>query len=250
MRTLFPTDGLTVQRAVVDGYNRWIRKPLSRGVVDWAITDAECMRVVRSLTYLSDGDLLDTYNRMQSDGLWATLYSQTPSDSLEWHDLRWRLVRLGQPVLGKSAEDKRLAKLQSALNGGKRAAELARAAATDPKLRSQLARAAAQFDLAASTLGKGLDLESAARSTHKLAKAASRISRMDVGSDGEAAAEAFGALFSAAGELGGFLPPGPWTPYFDFLTGFDDFFTNMRHTMDHRNQGGGRFRAFTYGPRS
>ncbi|MCJ7622743.1 MAG: hypothetical protein MUO76_04505 [Anaerolineaceae bacterium] len=45
------------------------------------------------------------------------------------------------------------------------------------------------------------------------------------------AAKAFGELFSAAGELGDKLPTGPWTPYFKFLKGFTNFFSDMRYGL-------------------
>jgi hypothetical protein len=110
----------TVHRAVIADYKFWVKKQLSRGFGDWAVADEEALKVVRELGYLSDGDLLDTYNRMQADGLWARLSEQAPSHSKTWHDLRWRLVRLEQPVLGKGSDDKRLAKLKSALSASER----------------------------------------------------------------------------------------------------------------------------------
>lgn len=210
--------------------------------MDWAITDEDSRRVIGELLKLSDGDLLDTYNHMQKDGLWSTLYEQAPKYDKPWRDLRLRLVGLGQPVLRSSAEDKQLAKLHSALSASKRAIQAAAFVTEDPKLQSQMAKAAKQFGLAASTLDKGMKVVSATKAVYKLSRAAAALNNIDVRKDGEAAAKAFGALFSASGELGKLLPPGPWTPYFDFLTGFDDFFSNMRKKFDPRNRGGGRFR--------
>ncbi|MEL7123314.1 MAG: hypothetical protein AAFO07_27950 [Bacteroidota bacterium] len=45
--------------------------------------------------------------------------------------------------------------------------------------------------------------------------------------DPEAAADAFGRITSSLGTLGGLLPDGPWSGYFEFLSGSRDFFTNM-----------------------
>lgn len=95
------TRGNTNQREDVNNYRRLIAAPLSRGLTDWWVTDSESLKVVRQMDSLSDGDLLDTYNRMQKDGLWSRLYEQAPKHHKDWHELRWRLVRLGQPVIQK-----------------------------------------------------------------------------------------------------------------------------------------------------
>lgn len=51
----------------------------------------------------------------------------------------------------------------------------------------------------------------------------------DIAANPEQAARAFGEVFKTAGELGEMLPPGPWTPYFKFLQGAENFFSNMEY---------------------
>lgn len=234
--------GSTNQREDVNNYRRLIEAPLSRGLTDWWVTDSESLKVVRQMDSLSDSDLLDTYNRMQRDGLWSRLYEQAPSYHGEWHNLRWRLVRLGQPVLRNNPQDKRLAKLHSALSAGKRAVQATMLVTTDPKVLAKMKNIEKHFGLAARTLNKGMKLNSATKAIHKLSRAASRLD--NVRQDRYAAAQEFGNLLSAAGELGKFLPPGPWQGYFTLLGGFEDFFVNMAYKMDPKNRGGGRFRKY------
>ncbi len=232
----------TIPREDVNNYRRLIEDPLSRGLTDWWVTDSETLKVVRQMDSLSDGDLLDTYNRMQKDGLWSRLYEQAPRYHREWHNLRWRLFRLGQPVLRNNPKDKRLAKLHSALSASKRAVQATMLVTTDPKVLAKMKDTEKYFGLAASALKKGKNLESAAKAIYKLSRAASRLN--NVRQDRYAAAQAFGNLLSAAGDLGKFLPPGPWQGYFTFLGGFENFFVDMAYKMDPKNRGGGRFRKY------
>lgn len=61
-----------IARAVARDYPT-IRSHLSYGILDWAITEAECDEVLSILTSLSPADLEDTVRRMQGDGLVARL---------------------------------------------------------------------------------------------------------------------------------------------------------------------------------
>lgn len=233
-------DGRTIQRKVIDNYSSLINKPLTKRWNDWAITNRESLRVIRELMYHSDDDLLDTYNRMQRDGLWSVLYEQAPKHNKDWHDLRWRLTRLGQPVLRNKSEDKRLAKLHSALSASKRAVQATMLVTKDTKVLAKMKETEKYFGLAASTLKKGMEIESGAKAIYKLSRAASKLN--NVREDRYAAAQEFGNLLSAAGELGELFPIGPLKGYFTFLGSAEDFFVNMTHKMDFTNMGGGRFR--------
>jgi hypothetical protein len=201
-----------VQRLVVDGYDRWVEKPLSRGVLDWEITDRECLRVISTLESLSDGDLLDTYNQMQSDGLWSELVRQAPTSKQSWTDLRWRLFRLGQPVLegnNASAEDKRLARLKSALSASERGFEAAGALIEHPAWRQRMRDASQGFGLAADALERGLELEAASKAIYKFSRAAATFQQVDLRSD--EGAEAVAELFESFDEISEWLPGNIWT---------------------------------------
>jgi len=220
-----------VHREVIEDYKTWIKKPLSRGWGDWAVTDAEALRVVGQLSSLSDGNLLDTYNQMQSDGFWNRLSEQVQSDPGSWIDLRWRLVGLGQPVLGKGSEDKRLAKLKSALSASERgfivAADML---ADDPAVRARLLKIAGGFKLASSTLTKGVELTKAATKIHRFSSAAAAFWSADLQSD--AGAESVVALFKSIGEVGDLLPDGIWQVPFRVIGSAADVVSMVKRKKD------------------
>ena len=237
----------TVHRTVIDDYKIWIRKPLSRGFGDWAVTDEDALKVVRQLSELSDGDLLDTYNRMQSDGLWARLSEQAPSSSKSWHDLRWRLVRLEQPVLGKGSDDKRLAKLKSALSASERGFTAAAELTDDPAVRGRFLELASGFKLASSTLVKGMELADAAKSIHRFSGAAADFWKADLRTD--AGAESVVALFESIGEVGDLLPGGIWQVPFEIFGSAAGVVMMVKQAGDPAERSAGARRYREYMPR-
>lgn len=132
-----------------------------------------------------------------------------------------------------------------------RASKILELAATSPsgspELRQKLARVKDGVDnLKSTTSGvvKVLDARDKVRKVWAFASAIESIPD-DVAADPEKAAQAFGKVFSTAGELGEMLPAGPWTPYFRFLQNFGDFFSNMLYGLDPKKKPSNRrFREF------
>jgi hypothetical protein len=73
-----------LSRAVTPNYSI-IRSNLTYGIVDWAITEAECDQVLYVLSTLSPGDFEDTVHRMQRDGLVTRLIEHTSETSRAAH---------------------------------------------------------------------------------------------------------------------------------------------------------------------
>lgn len=83
-----------LQRNVTSEYPL-IKSNLSYGLFDWAITDAEAREALNILLTLSDQDLIDTYFKMETDGIWGRFESNLPNDSRGIYDnLRGRIERL------------------------------------------------------------------------------------------------------------------------------------------------------------
>jgi hypothetical protein len=104
----------------------------------------------------------------------------------------------------------------------------------NPDLRKKIIRVKEGVDnLKSTTSGvvKVLDARDKIRKVWAFASAIESIPD-DVASNPEQAAKAFGKVFSTAGDLGEMLPEGPWTPYFKFLQGAENFFSDMLYGLD------------------
>jgi hypothetical protein len=66
-----------VQCALTDEYSI-IRSNLSYGIFDWVIRDAEAEEVLDILIGLSDQDIIDTYYRLEADGIWNRFIANVP----------------------------------------------------------------------------------------------------------------------------------------------------------------------------
>jgi hypothetical protein len=95
-----------LSRAVTPYYST-IRGNLSYGIIDWAITEAECDQVLYILSTLTPGDFDDTVRRMQRDGLVDHLIENTSPSSRIAHATMIRrlnsMASLG-PAIGYALE--------------------------------------------------------------------------------------------------------------------------------------------------
>jgi hypothetical protein len=103
---------------------------------------------------------------------------------------------------------------------------------THPAQRSRLRTAAERFSRVVELVSRGLELRGAAQDVTAFIDAVNALQSIDLRHDQDRAARAFGQLFAATGRLGQRLPEGPWTPYFQFLGGMEEFFTHMRAALD------------------
>jgi hypothetical protein len=105
---------------------------------------------------------------------------------------------------------------------------------TDPALRRRWEQLAERLDGLKSVTGGIVDVIEAAETINHIEDFVEALNDIpdNISDDPDAAADAFGRLFASAGELGGLLPEGPWSPYFTWLAESRDFFTNMRHALD------------------
>jgi len=124
--------------------------------------------------------------------------------------------------------------LDSGLGHASTVLDVATSGTVDPQARGQLERLTEQVQgLQEETSGiiRILDTVDKIEKVQEFIEALNDIPD-DIASNPEEAADAFGRLFAAAGELGQMLPEGPWTGYFEFLAGARNFFTDMLHILN------------------
>lgn len=124
--------------------------------------------------------------------------------------------------------------LDSALEHAHSVVEAAASATVDPTNRRRLEQVAERLEGLQRVTGGIVTALETVDTIEKVEEFVEALNDLpsDISSDPARAADAFGRLFASAGELGGLLPEGPWTPYFTWLSGARDFFTNMLNALD------------------
>lgn len=146
----------------------------------------------------------------------------------------WDSIREWWSDLTSSDPEDVVQNLDSGLEHANTVLEAAVSTTTDPQRRRQLERMQNHISGLQRATGSIVQVLETAETIGKVEDFVEALNDIpdDITSDPERAADAFGRLFAAAGELGQLLPQGPWTMYFEFLSGMRDFFTNMRGALD------------------
>ena len=144
-----------------------------------------------------------------------------------WFKRKWESFkeRLGL----KPDEEAMLEELKSALGRSQQLCSVGAAVTSSPDATKRLSTAAEKLGQAGKALGKSLSIRGTIRDILAFSDAVRALEKADPSKDTVAASKAFGAVFASAGKLGQRLPPGPWTPYFTFLSEAGDFFYNVSH---------------------
>ena len=100
-----------------------------------------------------------------------------------------------------------------------------------PNAADALNGAADRLDAIAGKIESGVGVHANLKAVLGLYEAWGDIDPATIARNPQRAAKAFGRLFKHVGVLAAYLPP-PLNTYADFLSGFEDFFSDMQKTMD------------------
>ncbi|MER3404465.1 MAG: hypothetical protein C4345_10865 [Chloroflexota bacterium] len=145
---------------------------------------------------------------------------------LDWLRNLWR------GLTGTPGDQERVEGFVAKLRQASHLCSLAAQVFMHPAHQSRLRTAAERFSRIVDLVSRGLELRGAAQDVTAFIDAVNALQPIDLRHDQDRAARAFGQLFAAAGRLGQRLREGPWTPYFQFLGGMEEFFTHMRAALD------------------
>lgn len=142
--------------------------------------------------------------------------------------VREMLAGAKEKLFGDESTEKKVEKAEEAVERAQTALSAAQAVIKNPEVKERLSKGGEYLEQVAKPMGTYLKISKIVR----FAEAVKEFQKSDPSDDSEEFARAAGKLFATAGEVGGLLPEGPWSPYFQFLTNFGDFFLNMRKALD------------------